>query len=134
MINEERVKKLCKIGIYEQNEEKTYRQAGQYYRSDYIGKEFLKSIFTGTFAYGLLALLWVMGSWEEVLKSINNLEIINTVFAMLVVYVGFIAVYLFATIIVYWVRYNNGKAKITEYKDNLKNIHQMYEREEKLKK
>ena len=34
MINEERVKQLYKIALYEQNEEKENRPIGKYYKSD----------------------------------------------------------------------------------------------------
>ena len=56
MVNEERVKQLYKIAIYEQTEEKHSRQTGLYYRSDYIGKEIVKSFFTGSIAYMIMSL------------------------------------------------------------------------------
>jgi len=52
---------------------------------------------------------------------------------MILVYVGFILVYLFATYIVYALRYIKGKKKLERYKGHLKELNQMYEREEKLK-
>jgi len=133
MINEERVKQLYKVALYEKNEEKKHRGAGQYYRSDYVGKEIIKSIFTGTIAYVLFAMLWAMTSWKAVLESINNLEIINTIAQMIVIYIGFMALYLFATFLVYIMRYGESKKKLTDHKENLKKLHQMYEREDKLK-
>lgn len=133
MINEERVKQLYKIALYEKTEEKKHRQAGLYYRSDYVSKEIIKSIFTGTIAYGLLALLWAMSNWDAVLESLNNLEIINTAVEVIVIYVGFLALYLFATFVVYLTRYGESKKKLEAYKEDLKAMNQMYEREEKLK-
>ena len=133
MINEERVKQLCKIALYEKTEEKKHRQTGIYYRSDYVGKEIIKSIFTGTIAYGLLAVLWAMSNWEAVLESLNNLEIINTAVEVIVIYIGFIALYLFATFVIYLSRYGYSKKKLDGYKEDLKILNQMYEREEKLK-
>ena len=133
MINEERVKQLYKIAIYERTEEKQHREAGLYYRSDYVGKEIIKSIFTGTIAYGLLTALWAMSNWEAVLESLNNLEIINTAVEVIVIYVGFLALYLFATFVVYLIRYGHSRKKLEQYKEDLKEMNQMYEREEKLK-
>lgn len=133
MINEERVKRLYKIALYEQKEEKQNRQIGQYYKSDYIGKELIKSIISGTFAFGCLALLWLLGSWEDVLDSINNLEIVGTAFRMIVVYLVFMVFYLGVTYAVYRYRYDAGKKKLKEYMKNLKIAQKMYEREEKLK-
>lgn len=133
MVNVERVKHQCQIAFYEQKEEKQNRGIGRYYRSDFIGKEVMKSIFTGTIAYAVMATLWIMANVELVLDQVNDLSIIWTVLIMLAIYVVFLIVYLLLTYIVYVVRYVKGKKKLDEYKGHLKALNQMYEREEKLK-
>ena len=133
MVNQDRIKQLYKIAVYEQTEEKEHRQAGVYYRSDYVGKEVVKSIFSGTFAYLIMAALWVMNNLEQVLYQINTLEIIDTIITMVIIYIAFMAVYLFATVIVYYARYKLSKKKLDAYVINLKKAQSMFEREEKLK-
>lgn len=133
MVNEERVKQLYKIAIYEQNEEKKHRETGLYYRSDYIGKEIVKSFFSGSIAYVIIAALWVISNLDLVMHQINTLEIIHTVISMLIIYAVFIVVYLFATAVVYYLRYKNSKKKLDDYVADLKTAHSMFEREEKLK-
>ena len=133
MVNEERVKSLYKLAVYEKTEEKEHRQTGRYFRSDYIGKEMIVSFFSGTIGYGIMALLWMMSDMEEILRQINTLEIINTVIIIIAVYIGFIAVYLFITFLVYLFRYTRSRKRLDEYKANLKRLNQIYEREEKLK-
>lgn len=133
MINEERVKNLYKIALYEQNEKKYQRQTGQYYRNDYISKDIIKSFFVGTFAYVVMVILWAISSIETFLESINNLEIIKTMVIMVLIYIGFIALYLFATYITSAARYKSGRAGLKDYQTALKDTRKMYEREEKLK-
>lgn len=133
MVNEDRVKKLYKVAVYEQNEEKEHRQAGLYYRSDYIGKEVVKSFFTGTFAYLIIVLLWMMSNWSLVMYQINTLEITDTIVRILVLYVFFMAIYLFATAVIYYLRYKNSERKLNGYIADLKSVQKMFEREEKLK-
>lgn len=133
MVNIERVKHQCHIAFYEQKEEKQNRAVGHYYRSDFIGKELIKSIFTGTFAYLVMAALWVMANMDMVLASMSDLSIVRTIFAMALIYIGFLLVYLFATYLVYAYRYAKGKKKLNGYKEHLNILNQMYEREEKLK-
>jgi len=133
MVNIERVKHQCQIAFYEQKEEKGNRGIGQYYRSDFAGKEVIKSIFTGTIAYVVLAMLWVMANIEAVLKQVNDLSIVNTVLVMLIIYVGFLIGYLILTYIIYMVRYKKGRKRLEVYKGHLKALNQSYEREEKLK-
>lgn len=133
MVNIDRVKHQCRIAFYEQTNEKRNRGIGQYYRSDFIGKEVIKSIFTGTFAYAVVAALWIMVNIDAVLQSLNDLSIVHTVFVMVLCYIGFIIVYLFITYLVYALRYIKGKKELDEYKEHIKALNQMYEREEKLK-
>lgn len=133
MVNEDRVKQLYKIAIYEKNEEKLHRQTGQYFRSDYVAKEVMKSIFTGTFAYLIMMVLWMMSNWSLVLHQINTLEIINTLAIMFIFYLGFMIIYLFATVMVYFFRYKHSQKKLEAYVEDLQVAHNMFEREEKLK-
>lgn len=133
MINLDKVKHQCQLAFYEQNDEKRNRAVEQYYRSDFIGKEIIKSIFTGTFAYLVMAALWVMANMDAVVKSVNDLSIIYTVFVMLLGYVGFMIVYLVATYLIYAMRYINGVKQLNAYKGHLKALSRMYEREDKLK-
>ena len=133
MVNEDRVKQLYKIAIYEQNEEKEHREAGLYFRSDYIGKEVVKSFFSGSIAYLIMTSLWVISNWSLVLYQINTLEIVNTIVPMLVIYVIFMMVYLFVTALLYYFRYKESKQKLDEYIENLTAVQTMFEREEKLK-
>ena len=133
MVNEERVKQLYKIAIYEQTEEKKTRQTGLYYRSDYIGKEVVKSFFSGSIAYMIMAVLWVMSNLDLVMHQINTLEIIDTVVVMIVLYVLFMMLYMFATALVYYLRYKKYRKKLDGYMADLKVAHTMFEREEKLK-
>lgn len=133
MINEERVKQLYKIALYEQSNGREQQQFGQYYQADYIGKEMIKSIFTGTIAFGCMCILWVLGTWEEFLDSINNLQVVGTAVRVVIVYVIFMILYLAATYVIYLLRYREGRKKMKDYMGDLKKARQMYEREEKLK-
>ena len=133
MVNEDRVKQLYKLAVYEKNEEKEHRDAGLYFRSDYIGKEVVKSFFTGSIAYLIIATLWVICNFSLVIYQINTLEIVNTVITMVILYVIFMVVYIFVTALIYYFRYKRSKAKLDGYMENLQAAYTMFEREEKLK-
>ena len=134
MVNEEHVKQLYKIAIYEQNEEKEHRQVGQFYRSDYIGKEVVKSFFTGSIAYMIMVALWAISNWNLFMHQINTLEIVDTFVVVVILYVLFLAAYIFVTALVYYYRYKESKKHLDTYIKNLKSVHIMFEREEKLKR
>ena len=133
MINEERVKELYKIAKYETGDEKENRQMGQYYREDYVGKEILKSFFSGSISYALLVLLWVMNSMNEVMNEMDTQELITLAVTVVLIYIGFMAVYLLVTWFVFSRKYSKGRKALKEYYDRVHKINKMYDREEKLK-
>ena len=133
MVNEERVKNLYQIALYERDEKKYERQTGHYYKKDYISQEMIKRFFIGTLAYGLLVFLWVISTLDDFLRSINNLEIIGDTVVIVLLYIVFMVLYLMATYFIASTRYKEGKVRLKEYLRVLKATKKMYEREEKLK-
>lgn len=132
MINEERVRELCHMAAFDEHHAKECRQMGQYYMWDYVGKELVKSFFTGTIAYGLLILLWGIHSMETLMEMLNGAGLQETIGWILVLYVGFMALYLAATVGVYCVRYVQGRKKLRKYADSLKKVRRMYQREDQI--
>ena len=53
MLNEEKVKMMNRLAMYEQGEGKKYLPVSKYYRTDYIGLALIKNFFLVTIGYGL---------------------------------------------------------------------------------
>ena len=133
MINQERVKQLYKIALYEQKEEKKHEAVGQLYKSDFIGKEVIKSIFCATIAYCLMVVVWVICNFETIVEMLMNLEILDMAKDIGMMYAVFLIVYVFITVLIYHTRYKKSREKLEQYMERLKIVDKMYERDEKLK-
>ena len=131
MINEEKVKQLYKVALYEQKEEKRYRQIGKYYRNDYIAKEMIKSIFAGTIAYFFMSALWIARDWQGVLDQVVHLGIAKMLIPVMGIYVVFMAIYLTVTYLFYKGRYEDCIKGASDYEAELSQLNEMYEQEEK---
>lgn len=131
MINEKRVKECFRLAVFDKHDEARCRQMGQYYKSDYVGKELVKSVFTGTFAFIFIGALGIMDSLEELLNSLNNLDWIQAMVRIGIGYACFMAVYLLITSTVYNVRYSLGRRNLKKYYGRLKKLNRAYERESK---
>ena len=131
MINEEKVKQLYKVALYEQKEEKRYRQIGKYYRNDYIAKEMIKSIFTGTIAYFFMSALWIARDWQGVLDQVAHLGIAKMLIPVMGIYVVFMAIYLTVTYLFYKGRYEDCIKGASDYEAELSQLNEMYEQEGK---
>lgn len=133
MVNEARVKELFKIAVFDQNSEKHYRQMEEYYRRDYLGKEMLKSFFSGTIAFAMLAGIYLVYGMEEFLNSLATLDYIEAATTVAMAYAIFMVIYMGITYIVYQIRYSRGRKKLKTYFGHIKRVNGMYDREEKLK-
>ena len=133
MINEERVREMYQMAVFDEYKEKKCCQMGQYYKWDYVAKEMLKSFFSGTIAYMLLVVLWVLSDITAFTAYLNSPELIDLVIRVVILYVAFITIYLIVTAIVYNVRYRQGHRQLRKYMNHLKRVHRMYTREDKLK-
>jgi hypothetical protein len=133
MVNEERVTELTQMAIYDLHEDKAAHQSGEYYSHDYVGKEVLKSVFSGTFAFVILFGLILFDHAEEFLNSLASANLVALGLEIAGLYVIFMAFYLLITVIVYRIRFKRGRDQLRIYYRRLKKINKLYTREEKLK-
>ncbi len=131
MINEERVIEMTQLSIYDDKANRQTDQFEEYYGRDYVGKEVLKSIFTGTFAYlGILA-LFVLGTVESFEDTFRSMDLEGTVVRAILFYIIFEVLYLIVTVVVYRQKFQVGRRDVKEYAKHLKRINKMYARDEK---
>ena len=64
---------------------------------------------------------------------VNSADLMNLVIRFILVYVGFMAIYLLVTVFIYSIRYAEGRKQLRKYVGHLKKVHRMYRREDKLK-
>ena len=133
LINEEHVKVLYQAASYDMNHQQEYQQIRRYFRSDYINREILKSIFTGTFAYMIFCAIWIIVNGEEFIEQINHIDYISVGKDIGILYCLFMLVYLLITWMIYAIRYSKEKKEYQKYGESLKKIHRMYVRDDKLK-
>ena len=136
MINEEKVRELFNIALCDSksDDSRVQKQSASYYGWDYIWKEGLKSFFTGTFAFAGLVVMWVAVNAAELLDRINKLDFKAMGVTIGILYIAFMAVYIFVTIVVYTARYKAGRREVRKYANHLKAVGRIYSREEKMKR
>ena len=131
MINEERVKEMYHMAVYDEYEQKKYHQAGEYTLWDYVGKELVKSFFSGTIAFGLVVSFVVLGDIEKFTKWINKVDLTKLFPQVCVAYAGFMILYLLVTALIYCLKYGEGYHRIRAYAGHLKKARRLLRREEK---
>ena len=98
MLNEEKIKIMNKLAMYEQGEGKKYLPVSRYYRSDYIGLAMIKNFFLVTIGYCLI-LAGIAAYFAEYL--IDNVHKMNLVSLGVEVILGYVAVLVLFSVLTY---------------------------------
>lgn len=131
MINEEKVKVMNKLAMYEKREAKRYLTVSKYFRSDYIGLALIKNFFLVTIGYALV-LAAVGAYWGEyLLDNIHKMDLIALGTYVVAGYVVMLVAYSVLTYVQYSVKYHRAKKSVKEYYGELTRLERIYGREEK---
>ena len=133
MINEDRVTEMYHMAVYDRDANRQTEQMTAYYVRDYVGKEVLNSIFSGTIAYGLLLVMAGMGMMQDMESIFDSMDLAGTIVGLVLLYLAFEVLYILITIAVYRKRFREGRAELKLYAKHLKKVNKMYAREEKIK-
>ncbi|MBQ4522336.1 MAG: hypothetical protein IJA10_05215 [Lachnospiraceae bacterium] len=129
MINEERVKNMTRIAIYEKNQGKSQIRMSKYYKIDFVTYHTLQSLVYATIAFVMIGAAVVLMGMESLLEQINTLDYMAIAKDILILYGIWILVYFIISLIVYNIRYDRIKPNIKEYYQNLKLLNEQYEQE-----
>ncbi len=127
MLSQERIKLMTKMAAYEENEGKTYKSIGSYFRSDYMGMQVIRSVISATFAFLIICGFYVYYNFETLMQDIYREDILGLGKQVLLYYVIFVAAYALITYIVYSFRYSRAKRSLKRYYRHLKQLAAIYD-------
>ncbi|MDO4272804.1 MAG: hypothetical protein Q4D16_03970 [Eubacteriales bacterium] len=131
MLNEEKVKVMNKLAMYEKGEGSSYLPISKYYRSDYIGLALIKNFFLVTIGYGLILAGIAAYFGEYLMDNIHKMDLVSMGIYILVGYVIVLGAYSILTYIQYSIRYHRAKKSVKAYYAELTALGKIYSREEK---
>jgi len=127
VLNEEKLKLMTSIGMFEKKEGKKIFPVNHFFKSDYIGRHMLRSVLGFTFCWLLGTGLVVLYKAEDLLASLDFGKIEGMLGWYLWAYVLGLAVYLLITCAVYMERYEYASKGMKVYIAKLKRLEKRYE-------
>lgn len=127
MLNEEKIKLMTRMAAYEENEGKRSMQIGNYFRSDYIGLQVMKSVISATIAFVIVIAMYIFYDFESVMKEIYQVDLLTTGKQILIAYVVFVGIYAVITYIIYAYRYTKAKKSLKKYYTHLTELSGFYD-------
>ena len=132
MLNEERIRSMTKLAIYETNEGKKIIPLSHYYKSDYASKSLMKSFVYGTISFGIMFGMWTIYQMDNAKKSMFGGNLEEFIIQVILLYLIFMILYLLITYIYASITFSKSKKSIKKYLALLKKVEKMHEREGKL--
>lgn len=126
MLNEDRVILMTRMASYEKNEGKKNVKIGNYFRSDYVAIQVLKSVICSTIAFGIIFGLYILYNMEELLQDLYTIDLFAYAKNILIYYGCTVIGYGVLTYIVCSWRYARAKKSLKNYYHNLKKLNSLY--------
>lgn len=126
MLNEERIILMTQMASYEENEGKKNMEIGNYFRSDYIAIQVLKSALSATIAFGIVFALFIFYDFENFMQDIYKMDLLDFARSVLIYYGVTVVIYSSLAYVICSYRYAKAKRSLKCYYHNLKKLNAMY--------
>ncbi len=120
MLNEEKIKLMTRITIFEKHEESRGLRISKYYKEDYIRYGGLRTIIAATVCYWLIVALYCYFNMQEILSSINEMDYFKVIAKLMAGYLLSALVLYVMGFFVYLARYQKARRGLIIYNRNLK--------------
>lgn len=133
MVNEDKIKLMTGIAMFEKREGKKIFPVNRYFCSDYISSHMLWSFFCYSASFALGTVIWLLYNIEYILNQVNLDEVFGIAKHAAVLYLAGLVLYLLVTWLVYWKRYEFARRGMKIYVAKLKRLEKRYEFQHKAK-
>lgn len=127
MLNEDKIKLMTSISMFEKKEGKKIFPLNRYFKGDYVSNHVVRSFLGYTFCWVLGALIWALYHIEALFSS----AVLDNLWEMVVkcglYYVVGLILYLLITVVVYSGRYNFASRGMKVYVAKLRRLEKRYE-------
>lgn len=129
MLNEDRIKVMTGLAVFEKEHGKENEIASRYYKGDYISYHMIWTAIMSTIAFGLGLLLFFGLNFETYMEKMHTMNLLEQGKNIVVLYVVFLVVML--TIAYFWYRnrYRRAKKGLQVYCDKLHDLEKIYNSE-----
>ena len=127
MLNEDKIKLMNEIAMFEKRGARNIFPVNRYFRGDYISSRMLRSFFSYSFCYLLGVLIWVLYHMEQLLNALNLDEVVAIGGRAVLFYGAGLLAYLAVTYLVYRRRYEYARRGMKVYLAKLRRLEKRYE-------
>jgi uncharacterized membrane protein len=133
MLNENKIKMMTKMAIYEKHEGRQMLKNSRYFKGDYVAFGVLRTLIATTFAYILMVILYALCNMERLIADINSMDYAVVGRQLGLYYILLVIVYAVIGAMVYTCRYNKSRKGLKKYFSRLNKLERFYNSQKKKK-
>jgi hypothetical protein len=126
VLNQEKIKIMTKLAIYEQEEGKEDLAINKYFKTDYIRFQLIKEFVCYTMGCILILMLVAMYQLEYLIINTVNLDFVMIGKFVLVIYIMVSIFYIIIASFRAITKYNNSKKNLSRYRSLIKKLNDIY--------
>ena len=127
MLNEEKIRLMTGIAMFEKKAEKESFPVNRYFKSDYVGSNMIRSFISYTITCILCFTLWLLYQFEDILNTMDIEVLISWGRTIGIYYAAGLVIYLLITHRVYSRRYDAALKNMKIYQAKLRRLERRYE-------
>lgn len=131
MLNEDKVKLMTRMAVYEKKKGKRVMKLTKYFQSDYVSWNMIKTAVAVTVSYVMIAGCWVLYHLEYFMENLYTLDLVEMIRRILVYYAAVLAGYMVLSYAIYMIKYNVAMKSLKRFRSNLKKVKQINHEEAK---
>lgn len=126
MLNEEKIRLMTGIAMFEKKANKEIFPVTRYFKSDYVGSRMIRSFILYTFTCLIIFGMWVLYQIEDILNTMDITVLFSSAKLLIVVYAVGLILYLIVTYMVYSKRYETAQKSMKVYQAKLRRLEKKY--------
>ena len=86
MVNEEKVRLMTRLAMYEQSTGKEDLEKGRYFKSDYVKYNCLKTLVSTTILFVIVVAAYIYYNMGKLITELVDLDLLGMAYKLLIVY------------------------------------------------
>ena len=120
--NAEKIMLMTRMASFEQEEGKKALRICNFFRSDYVILNVVKSVVSSTIAFALLLGLYIYYNIDTLMQEVYNMDLIKTGRSVLTYYIAFAGVTALISYVVFSFRYDRAKKSLKDMNAALRKL------------
>lgn len=129
MLNEEKIRLMTGIAMFEKKMMKESVPANRYFKSDYVGSHLIRSFIAYSLTVCLCLVLWVLYRFDDLINAMAIDELLSLGSHLVIYYVAGLLAYLVVTWKIYSKRYDEASGRIKIYQAKLRRLEKKYDQQ-----